>query len=311
MSSYLDMSPGAVAARAAQRLERERADAKRESAVYEHLSARNPLSGLKVAGVVGGLAVGMIATRFGVPWYGALGLGVLGAATGAGVEYAMLPELDGAGRLVLQEKLHPGSVTRIGSAMPNGGHAPDCTNIKNYGLGRPCGCVIPSGVWDAAHARKNTFVPSVHSYGDAAATTAMTTTDPTADPSSTSYLTPDVVDAVSSFLGIGDPQIAAARVEAQIRNLQALAAKSVPPIKTYQLNQISKLQAELSVLRAQAAESAYSTELSRVVRISTAAGSVLTALALFGGVFFVGGLVLNQVQRARVQQAEIKRLQGG
>jgi hypothetical protein len=156
----------------------------------------------------------------------------------------------------------------------------------------------------------NTFQPSPYSYGsdEAAAAAAAAATAPAV---TESYIPQDAIASLRTFLGLDDPQIGAARVEAQIRNLQALIPTSTGPLKTYRLNQISKLQAELTVLRAQAAESAYSTELTRVVRVSTAAGSVLGALAVLGGIFFVGGLVVNQVQRARVQQAELQRLRQG
>lgn len=145
------------------------------------------------------------------------------------------------------------------------------------------------------------FQPSPYSYGDASSPA------PTSD-SVSADMTQQYAQALRTFLGIEDPQVEAARVEAEIRNLQALVPTSVGPIRTYRLNQIAKLQAKLEVLRGKAAESQYASELTMLTRVAVTASSVIGTVIVLGGVALMGGLVWNQVQLARLRQEEIRKL---
>lgn len=119
----------------------------------------------------------------------------------------------------------------------------------------------------------------------------------------------DILTSVRTFFfGEGARQEVAV-VEAKIENLRRQALRApVGPMRTFYLNEINKRQAELEVLREEAAEAEYAAQTSQVTRTAVAVGSVLGTLVVAGGVLYVGSLVYSQIQTARIQQEELRRL---
>lgn len=76
----------------------------------------------------------------------------------------------------------------------------------------------------------------------------------------------------------------------------------MPGSKEYYANQIAKLEAQLEAVREQAAEERTTASLYTL-------GQVGIALLFLAGAAAVGGLAINQLQRARIQQAELRRMQ--
>lgn len=114
----------------------------------------------------------------------------------------------------------------------------------------------------------------------------------------------DIISSVRTFFFGEESRQQAAVTEAEIRNLQAQAENASGFMRTYYLNRIAKKQAQLEVLRAEAAESEYAEKTWAVGRTALAVSAVL-------GVLVVSGIAMNQFQKVRIQQAELKRLRGG
>jgi hypothetical protein len=150
------------------------------------------------------------------------------------------------------------------------------------------------------------FNPSPYSYGDEAPPVV----EEPPKGGSTDYLNV-VLPIAKSLLGIGevdDPDL----IRAKIENLQGQMAKALPspagiPIpgtKQFYANEINKLQAKL-------------VEAERTLALETQNQQLYTAMkvggvvAVFTGVLLLGGFALNQIQKARRQQAEIEHLQMG
>jgi hypothetical protein len=175
-----------------------------------------------------------------------------------------------------------------------------------------------------SHFQRARFNPSP--YSDAATGTALVetgTTTPlaTGTPAAVPAGTPeeDSLSAYSQYLPAGaefvrgflfgsadEPEV----IEAKIANYRKAmrSAKDIPflgiPVpgsKGWYRSEIAKLEAKLAVARRARAEAEKTQAVANTVKILTAVGAV-------AGVVILGALAVNQVQRARLQQLEIKML---
>jgi len=147
------------------------------------------------------------------------------------------------------------------------------------------------------------FVPSKFSYGADESAGASG-----AGAASTQQYIDMLLPAAKEFFSEDDPRV----LEAQIENLQRQMAKAppsplglaLPGTKSYYQNQINKLKAKLESAR----EAQASGEQVEQVYL---AGRVGVMLGIFAGVVVLGAVAVNQLQRARLTQAEIERVKGG
>ena len=153
------------------------------------------------------------------------------------------------------------------------------------------------------------FQPSPYSYGQAE--------DPALDPaapppdSGKQPLDPSQiggyvdlgVGALRGLFGMGDEYMTVAQLQGQIEVAQKKRDNNAFPGAWYWDDRIIKLNVKIP-----AAEARQSEEQTREVLWIAGYGGA--ALAVFAGAVLVGGLAINQIQKARLQQAEIMRLRG-
>ena len=116
---------------------------------------------------------------------------------------------------------------------------------------------------------------------------------------------------VQSILGIGeDERESVATLEAKLANYQASAARApslsvggipLPGGKEYYENLVRKTESQLAAARELAAEEKRAADIA-------AARDVGYTIAVFAGVLILGGIAVNQIQKARHQQAQIRKL---
>lgn len=124
-----------------------------------------------------------------------------------------------------------------------------------------------------------------------------------------------VTSAVKSFIGEDDARTTAAELEAKLKIAQrSLAQGDAPPVtavltgnfsgREYWSQQVTKLKAQLGAAREAAA---LQEESERIAQ----ARDVAFTVASFVGVIVLGSVGLVFVQKARIQQAELRKLQTG
>lgn len=110
------------------------------------------------------------------------------------------------------------------------------------------------------------------------------------------------VGAVKSLLGLDEgARESVATLEAQLDIAQKKKANNALPGAWYWDDRVIKLSGQLEAARALAAEE------KRAADIATARDIGYT-VAVFAGVVLMGGFAVNQIQKARRQQAEIRKL---
>jgi hypothetical protein len=150
------------------------------------------------------------------------------------------------------------------------------------------------------------FQPSVHSYGqaDAEVETAVVTSSGGGGADVGQYV--DIgVSAVKSLLGLDSGEReSVATIEGQIDVAKKKRDNNAFPGGWYWDDRVIKLTSQLGAAKELAAEE------KRAADIATARDIGYT-VAVFAGVVLMGGFAINQIQKARRQQAEIERLSKG
>lgn len=167
----------------------------------------------------------------------------------------------------------------------------------------------------------DSFYPSVLAYGDGAVTPEPGLPTPTVPEADLEAEDPQQgTKPIDQYVGLGlqifrglfghdDARLAEASLEGKLANAQAqykVAPPSplglpLPGTKNFYANEIRKFEAQLKAARESAAAAR------KVARIQSLSQIGMT-LGIFAGVVVVGGMAVNQIQRARLHQAELDRL---
>lgn len=146
------------------------------------------------------------------------------------------------------------------------------------------------------------FNPSPYSYG--ADEALVETPAPEAEEKGSADYLNVVLPIAKTILGIGDtedPAVLKAQIENYQRKYDNLPTYLRSTVGSVYLDNINKLKAKLSEARRAQEEDKTSSQLYMAMRV----GGVL---AVFTGVLILGGVAINQIQKARLKSAEIEHL---